>query len=194
MAYFSSMLKTGIALIGPSGTGKTTIGRILARKLGMDFHDMDDDGLEWMWGKDWVARVLLERWDDGFLEAEWSFVIEHYGRSGEWKKYDLDTMVFSTSGSIILEQDAIEYIWERMMIIYLDLPDAEIARRARARWVTRIVGMNGENPRFHTVEEVLEYRRWYYEKYADIRIPLTVGTSPEEDAEEIYELLQKILP
>ena len=45
----SPMRKVGIALIGPSGTGKTTIGKILAKKLNMHFHDMDDDGLEGAW-------------------------------------------------------------------------------------------------------------------------------------------------
>ena len=41
--------KVGIALIGPSGTGKTTIGKLLANTLNMHFHDMDDDGLEGSW-------------------------------------------------------------------------------------------------------------------------------------------------
>jgi threonine synthase len=185
------MWKVGIALIGPSGTGKTTIGRILAEKLEMRFHDMDDEWLESEWWVGWVARVLREGWDDGFLEAEWQFVIDHYGRESEGKKYLLDDMMFATSGSLVLEVTAMKYIRERMIIVYLDLPDSEISSRAHARGVSRIVGMNGESPRFQSVEEVLQYRRGYYEKYADITYPLTIGNTPEDDAEEVWRFLEQ---
>ena len=190
---FSPMWKVGIALIGPSGTGKTTIGKILAEKLNMNFHDMDDEGLEWSWWTGWVARVLVEKGDNGFLEAEGWFITESYGRSSEGKKYILDGMIFATSGSLILEEDAIEYIWDRMILLYLDLPNEEIAKRAHARWVGRIVGMNGENPRFQSINEVLAYRREFYEKYADITYPLTVGNTPEEDADEIVVFIEKYI-
>ena len=91
--------------------------------------------------------------------AEEAFVIESYGRGNEGKKYLLDNMLFASSGSIVLEERAMEYIRERMVILYLELPDEEIARRAHARGVSRIVGMNGDTPRFHTIEEVLAYRK-----------------------------------
>lgn len=68
-------------------------------------------------------------------------------------------MVFATSGSLVLEEEAIQYTRARMITVYLDLDDNEIAKRARARGVTRIVGMNGDTPRFQSVEEVLTYRR-----------------------------------
>lgn len=60
-------------------------------------------------------------------------MIESYGRENEGKKYTLDNMIFSTAGSLVLESDAIEYIRERMVVLYLDLGDTEIARRARER-------------------------------------------------------------
>lgn len=185
------MQKVGIALIGPSGTGKTTIGKILAKELSMHFHDMDDDGLEWAWWDDGVARILTEKWDDAFLEAEWKFVLSNYGRKDEDKKYTLNGMIFSSSGSLVLEADAMKYIRERMLCLYLDLPDSEISKRAWARGVSRIVGMNGDNPRFRTINEVLEYRRWYYEKFADLTYPLPIGWKPEEDAREIRDFLRK---
>ena len=50
--------------------------------------------------------------------------------------------------------------------------------------------MNGENPRFGNIEEVLSYRREFYEKYADITYPLSVGKSPEEDADEILNFIE----
>ena len=71
----------------------------------------------------------------------------------------LDGMVFASSGSLVLEREAIEHIRERMVVIYLDLDDSEIGKRAHARGVTRIVGMNGDTPRFKSIEDVLSYRR-----------------------------------
>jgi shikimate kinase len=100
-------------------------------------------------------------------------------------------MIFSTTGSLVLESDAIEYIRERMVTLYLDLPDGEIGKRARARGVSRVVGMNGENPRFKSVEEVLIYRRSFYERYADFRIALESSGTPEEDAERVVEFVEK---
>ena len=49
------------------------------------------------------------------------------------KPYTLDGMIFATSGSIILEEESIKYIRERMILLSLDLPDEEIAKRAHAR-------------------------------------------------------------
>ena len=53
--------------------------------------------------------------------------------------------------------------------------------------------MNGENPRFQSINEVLAYRREFYEKYADITYPLTVGNTPEEDADEIVVFIEKYI-
>ena len=53
--------------------------------------------------------------------------------------------------------------------------------------------MNGENPRFQSIDEVLAYRREYYENYADITYPLTVGNTPEEDADEIIAFIEKYI-
>jgi shikimate kinase len=86
-------------------------------------------------------------------------VIASYGDSTENRQYTLDDMILSTSGSVVLEPDAIGYLRDRMLLIYLDLSDTEVSRRARERGVSRIVGMNGDIPRFDSVEAVLKYRR-----------------------------------
>ncbi len=102
-------------------------------------------------------------------------------------------MIFATSGSIVLEEKTIHYLRDRMVLLYLDLPNEEIAKRAHARGVDRIVGMNGENPRFSNIEDVLTYRREFYETYTDITYPLSVGKSPEEDAIEIISFIEQYI-
>jgi len=83
-------------------------------------------------------------------------------------------MIIATPGSIVLEDDAMMQIQKHMIIIYLDLDIHEISRRAQERGVSRIVGMNGDTPRFSSLEEVMRYRKEYYEKYAELTCHMQV--------------------
>jgi shikimate kinase len=58
-----------IILIGMPGSGKTSIGRLLSRKLGMEVIDFDDDVIE-VEMKDSCANVLSELGEEKFLEME----------------------------------------------------------------------------------------------------------------------------
>jgi shikimate kinase len=60
-------------------------------------------------------------------------VVESYGLEEEGKKYSLDNMIFSTAGSIVLEELAISHIRSRMTTLYLKLDDEAIVERAYAR-------------------------------------------------------------
>ena len=53
--------------------------------------------------------------------------------------------------------------------------------------------MNGEHPRFQTIEEVFSYRKPYYEHYAEVTYDLPVGSSPDDDATRIYDFLLPFL-
>ncbi len=57
-----------IFLIGPMGSGKTTIGRIVARKLGLEFHDCDQE-LEKLTGAS-VNLIFDVEGEAGFRERE----------------------------------------------------------------------------------------------------------------------------
>lgn len=58
-----------IILIGMPGCGKTSIGRLLSRKLWMEVIDFDDDVIEVEMRKS-CADVLSELWEEKFLEIE----------------------------------------------------------------------------------------------------------------------------
>ncbi len=172
-----------ITIIGAPWSWKTTAWRIAARKIENElkishiFHDMDDDGLQGLnwWGENWVAKKLCELWDEWFLEAEWQFIVDNYGDTEESKSYNLDTLLFCSTGSLSLSHNAMKHVRERSTVILLHVPIDVLASRAfpygRADGNTRIVWMNGQTPRFKTLKETLEYRWWIYEAFADIILP-----------------------
>ena len=143
-----------IVLIGMPGTGKSTTGVILAKKLGMDFIDTDILFKSKV-GKT-VPQIISERGIDGFLEAE--------GEIGE--SIDCDNTVIATGGSMVLSAQAMTNLSRGGVIVWLDTDVAELTKRIEAdlkqRGVAAADGM--------TVSDIFAERKPYYEKYADFRI------------------------
>ena len=80
-----------IVLIGYRGTGKTTVGRLLARELGWDFADCDD-AVEAAAGKS-IAELFADEGETGFREREAAALIDLCGR---------EPLVIATGGGAIL--------------------------------------------------------------------------------------------
>src|SRR5574344_1478013 len=59
---------TRIILIGYMGAGKTTIGKVLAREMGMDFYDLDNY-IEGRFHQK-IPEVFAEKGEEGFREVE----------------------------------------------------------------------------------------------------------------------------
>lgn len=194
---WSASEKQGITLIGAPWSWKTTIWKLLRPYLSWyDFHDMDDDGLqhpECWWGKDWVAKKLIELWDHEFLKAEWQFVLDNYGLKNEWGRFSFERMLFSSTGSLPLIPEAMQHVRERTLVILVDVPIDILEMRAspngRLDGNTRIVGMNWERPQFNTLRETLEYRWEIYKNSCDILLPYNME-SPNDTAERIINILQ----
>ena len=64
-----STSKTNICLYGPPGAGKTSVSKVLGKKLSMPVYDVDDDHLENDF-KTTVSLKLKELGDDLFIQAE----------------------------------------------------------------------------------------------------------------------------
>lgn len=69
LGSFHSNSKTNICLYGPPGSGKTTVSKLLGKKLNLPVYDVDDDHLENDW-KTSVASKLNELGDTLFIQAE----------------------------------------------------------------------------------------------------------------------------
>ena len=167
------MEKDNVVLIGMPGAGKSTVGVVLAKKLGYQFIDSD--------------LVIQEKY--GKLLHD---LIEENGVEGFWKiendvNASLDTRrsVIATGGSVVYGRGAMDHLREIGRVIYLKLPFEEVAERLgdlSARGVTLMPGQ--------TLRDLFAERTPLYEKYAHITIDCS-GKSLRELVMEAAELVQE---
>jgi len=147
------MEKDNIVLIGMPGAGKSTVGVVLAKKLGKRFVDSD------LVIQDTYGKLLQE-------------LIEEHGVEGFWKlendvnaSLDLKNSVIATGGSAVYGKQAMEHLREIATIVYLKLPYEEIQERLgdlNARGVTLQPGQS--------LMDLYAERIPLYEKYAHITV------------------------
>lgn len=107
--------KRNIALIGMPGSGKTTIGKMLAERLNMKMIDCDD-AIEARAGKT-IKEIFEEHGEKAFriLEAE---VIEDLGKEGG--------QVIATGGGAILKEENVRALRQNSVVIFLDRPTEKL--------------------------------------------------------------------
>lgn len=97
-----------IFLVGPMGAGKSTIGRQLARRLGLAFHD-SDQAIEARTGVD-IPRIFDIEGEAGFRRREQQIIDELTGLSG---------IVLATGGGAVLNPENRAHLSDRGFVIYL---------------------------------------------------------------------------
>lgn len=167
----STAKKTNIVLIGMPGAGKSTVGVVLAKRMGQRFVDSD--------------LVIQEQY--GKLLHE---LIEEHGVEGFWRienevNASLETTgsIIATGGSVIYGAEAMEHLREIGTVVYLQLPYEEIEERLgdlNARGVTLQPGQ--------TLKDLYEERTPLYEKYAH----LVIECSGKSLREVVTELAQRM--
>lgn len=140
----------GITLIGMPGSGKSTIGKILAEKLGWNFIDLDILIKE-KTGKT-HAEILEEKGNQELLRLEDNLTFS----------LNLADAVFSPGGSIVYSALAMERLRKETIIIYLELSLSEIKSRLGDKIDGRgIVGLKEKG-----LEKLFKERDFLYRKYA----------------------------
>ncbi len=105
-------------LVGPMAVGKTTIGKLLARELGLEFVDSDQE-IERKAGAEitWIFDVEGEQ---RFRDRESSVIDEITRRDG---------VLLATGGGSILREDNRRYLQSRGIVVFLDTSlDTQIKR------------------------------------------------------------------
>lgn len=162
-----------VVLVGAPGSGKTTVGELLAAQLGLPFRDTDAD-VETTTGMP-IAQLFVEQGEPYFrdleVEAVRTAIAEHDG-------------ILSLGGGAILREET-QALLAGQHVVYLEVDAAEAARR---------VGLNTARPLLlgnvrGQLSQLLAQRRPLYEKVAAVTVS-TIGRS----AEEIADLIAKELP
>ena len=154
-----------LILIGPMGSGKTTIGSLLAEKLGLSFRDTDHL-IEEQEGKT-VSQIFLDQGEDAFRAIEKRVLREELLTDGT---------VLSLGGGAPISMDAQSALRAiASHIIFLDISLSTVAPR---------IGFNRDrplllnNPRGQW-QTLMEARRPIYEAIADATI--NVDDKSEEE-------------
>ncbi|CAF3335270.1 unnamed protein product [Rotaria sp. Silwood1] len=171
----STFEKRNIFLMGPPGSGKTSVGRELARLMNRSLIDIDDNWLEPRWQKS-VASKLTELGDEQFLEAE--------GR--ELLAMNHQNHIISLTGSNPLHTQSMEHLSRLGIFVYLDASRETILNRCEMMRVDRIVGQ-----RTKTLNDILAWREHIYEKSYDIRIIIGKNETQNDIAKKVLNQLEQ---
>lgn len=164
-------MKDNIVLIGMPGSGKSTVGVILAKVLGYSF--IDSDLLIQKAEKKLLKEIIAREGQEGFLKIE-----NRVNASIETEK-----SVIATGGSVVYCQEAMEHLKEIGTVIYLQL-DYPILRRRLGNLIGRgVVLKEGQ-----TLKDLYEERVPLYEKYAEYIID-EKKTNAEGTLQKILEIL-----
>ncbi len=171
--YNRPMMNT-ISLIGMPGAGKSTVGVILAKQLGLNFVDTDLV-IQVQYGK--TLQEILEERDYLFLrELEQEVLL---GCS-------LDQALVATGGSAVYSEPGMRRLAAAGPVVFIDVMLTEILRRVRnenQRGIARLPGFS--------LEQVFNERLPLYQHWANYTVPPAVQTSVEACAEDIANWLSR---
>ncbi len=159
-----------IVLIGMPGCGKSTVGVILAKTLGVGF--IDTDLIIQQRENRLLQNIIDTDGIENFLDCEANAV----------KSINCENSVIATGGSVVYREDAIEHLKKNGKIIFLDVPLEEIKKRLN-NISTRGIAAQKNN----TIDDIYNERISLYDKYADIKLTLD-GVSVEQVVEKICKI------
>ena len=176
-AQFSSVSKEQhrIALIGLRGGGKSTLGRMLADKLGLPFIELDRE-IEKRSGAP-LSEVFEMFGQETFRRAE------HEALSDVLRQHP--QFVIATSGSIVAEPATLELLLSSCLTVWVRAEPAEHMRRVMAQGDMRPIANNARA--MEDLVSILKSREPLYAK-ADIALT-TSGRTPEQNLAELLRLI-----
>ncbi len=148
--------KKNIVLCGFMGSGKTTIGRKLARLTGLEFFD-SDQYIEQREGKN-ILELFREKGESYFRELEIWYVRELAQKNG---------IVLSLGGGSVISPENVEAVKESGLLIYLDTPYHRIVQNL-AHSYTRPL-LDKPNPA-HDTRRLYNARKAIYRRVSDCSV------------------------
>lgn len=168
--------KKNIFLIGPMGSGKTAVGRHLARLLRFSFHDSDAD-IEAKTGVD-IQFIFEKEGEAGFRVRE-KESIDRLTR--------LESIVLATGGGAVIEDDNRRVLAQRGVVVYLETSiEQQLDRTRHGRHRPLLNDTDPENK----LAELMLRRAALYAQIADLTVS-TDGRRVQLVADEIHGELRR---
>lgn len=169
------MNRNAIILIGPMGSGKSTIGRLLSARLGLSFVDSDRE-IEARAGAD-IPWIFDLEGESGFRDRETAVLAE---------LVEEGCQVIATGGGAVIRSENRDLLNAKGQVIYLQTSvEQQLLRTAKDR--NRPL-LNGPDPEA-TLWRLAGERRPFYEATAHLTIN-TDGQSPRTVVREIIKQLK----
>ena len=164
-----------IFIIGPMGSGKSTVGKILSDELFLNFFDTDEE-IELRTGAsiDWIFDLEGE---EGFRKRESDILLEMVQKN---------SIVLSTGGGIVLSDKNRELLSSRGTVFFLSTPIyIQVERTSKDK--DRPLLKNGDPTKILT--KLHKEREALYQNVADFVVD-TENKSSQEVASEIVNLIK----
>lgn len=170
-------MNKNIILIGMPGSGKSTVGVLLAKALGYGFLDID---LVIQQQESTLLQTIIDtKGVDYFLEAEEKAVCS----------VNCARHVIAPGGSAVCREGGARHLKSLGPVVYLRVPLEELQRRIHNLDCRGVAMRPGQ-----TLADVMAIRAPLYERYADLIVDSPAGQSLAQTANLVLARLQETYP
>ena len=162
-----------VTLCGMMGCGKTTVGRVLSKRLGVEVVDTDAL-IEEKYGK--ISSIFATQGESYFRDLETECAKE---------LADCDGLVIAVGGGFVLRQENVECLKKQGKIVYLSASKGTLLARLKGDSSRPLLQAEALSDK---LDELIKKRSAVYENVCDFSVEVDKKT-PQEVAEEIAEKL-----
>ena len=164
-----------IILCGFMGSGKSTIGKLLAKKLNRNFIDLDDYIVEKRKMK--ISEIFEKFGEENFRKSE-TQAVKNVSK--------LENHIISLGGGTVINHNNVEILKSSGKIIMLDIEPEEVYKRLKNDKSRPLLQTEDK---LKAINDMMNKRLPYYNDAADIKI-IVNGKQKEEVLEEILKIIE----
>jgi shikimate kinase len=166
-----------IVLIGPMGSGKTTVGRALASKIGVDFFDSDE---VLMAQENCSMTTLITKIGEPAFRVRETAVVQLL--------LQRQPIVLATGGGVVLKVENRQQLKQHAVVIYLSVKLSTQLNRLAEEDDRPLLKVPDRREK---LAQLNAKRLPYYEKISDITLPVD-GLAVEDILERIINILPTV--